>query len=172
MWTAQVGSENSRNSCTQWNAEIHSPDVFVNCRNSSTCLSFRGKSAAPKSIGVVHGADSAPPWLAGMPGSEGSGEGAMPLRQWWIQREPLLPRSHSASRSSPISQQHVHQPMAHVNHTNLETHLVKSGQSYSVGTHKIALQMDKVNCEQFHYPNTTDTTTLCGGFHIPRNSKN
>lgn len=45
------------------------------------------------------------------------------------------------------SYQHVHQPMAYVNHTNLETDLAKSAQSSSMGTHKIALQTAKINLE-------------------------
>lgn len=75
--------------------------------------------------------------------------GATPLPQRWIQNEPLLPCAHfsSSSPTTITSYQHVHQPMAHVNHTNSETDLVKSAQSSSMSTHKTALQTAKMNLE-------------------------
>lgn len=59
----------------------------------------------------------------------------------------------------------VHPPPAHRNHTNSETDLLKSAQSSSTGTHKISLQMVKMNLKHCHYYNATGITAVYVGLY-------
>ena len=153
-WTPQLWSQTLVTCAFQWNAEIHDPDIFVSCRNYSTCISFTGRPAVPGAsvhpeLQTTHHA-SRLERLAAL----GSPATAQLLRRSNATAPAMGADAHSGS-TRPLfiqfppthtSYQQVHQPMAHINHTNSET-VVKSAQSSSTGTHKIALQTAKVNLE-------------------------